>query len=487
MRRARHSAPHHLLKRTTRFLSLALFSALLIAPRISAADSLSDDLTRVIRAANLGDGLSVHVADLKNGRERFALRAGVERNPASNMKILTAAAALATLGPEYTLRTGLYGVVRDGVMEELVLRGEGDPTLSIADLENLVRGLKERGVREVRAVTVDGSAFDDRLLPPAFDQQPHEHASFRAAVAAVALDRGSFFLRVGPGDAPGDPARVIVHGPGYFEIQSSIRTGEPGEAPNIIADQGASEDGSKMWLRLRGVIPAGVSGVRYRRRVENPIAHAAHILAELLENHGIARAPAVSIGQARPDLPLLVYRESLPLAQLLAPVGKQSDNFVAEMILKIMGMSRQRPASSEEGIEVMRDYLRLIGIPDGEGALVNGSGLFVGNRISAKHLTTVLLAAYRDVGIRPEFISHLAIAGVDGTLARRLQALRSARIVRAKTGTLNDVISLSGYVFGRGADEGYAFSILANGVRGRQGEARRLSDQLVEILVNTLY
>lgn len=468
---------------------MALCAALLLAltPIEASADALSDELTGLIRAANLGDGLSVHIVDLKTGRERFDLRGAIERNPASNMKILTAAAALATLGPEYTLRTGLYGIVRDGVMEELVLRGEGDPTLTIADLENLVRGLKERGVREVRSIKVDGSAFDDRLLPPAFDQQPHEHASFRAAVAAVALDRGAFFLRVNPGAAPGDPAEIIVHGPGYFDIQSSVRTGEPGEAPNIIADQGASEDGEKMWLRLRGVIPANVTGVRYRRRVENPIAHAAHILAELVENHGMASSPSVSIGPSRPDLPMLVYRESAPLAHLLAPVGKQSDNFVAEMILKIMGMSRQRPASSEEGLEAMRSYLRLIGIPDGEGALVNGSGLFVGNRISAKHLTTVLRAAHQDPSIRAEFIAHLAIAGVDGTLARRLSSLRSARIVRAKTGTLNDVISLSGYILGRVPDEGFAFSILANGVRGRQAEARRLSDRIVEALVNTLY
>lgn len=135
----------------------------------------------------------------------------------------------------------------------------------------------------------------------------------------------------------------------------------------------------------------------------------------------------------------------------------------------------------------MRNYLRVIGIPDGEGALVNGSGLFVGNRISARHLTTVLLAAYRDAGIRSEFVAHLAIGGVDGTLARRLQAYRSGRIVRAKTGTLNDVISLSGYVLGRSPEEGYAFAILANGVRGRQAEARRLSDQIVEVLVKTLY
>lgn len=474
--------------KATVFFSAA--AVMLLTTALVAADrgALASSLDELVRASGLGEEVGVHVLDLQTGQEVYAHKANVERNPASNMKVLTAAAALSFLGPEHTLRTGLYGNVVGEDIEELVLRGEGDPTLTEPDIDNLVRGLVDRGIKRVGSVRVDGSAFDDRLLPPAFDQQPQEQAAFRAAIGAVSIDRSSYVLRVNPGPTPGAPAKVILHGAGYFDVQSAIRTGEPTEGANVIADQGATADGEKMWLRLRGVVPAGTLGLRYRRRIENPLAHAGHVLADSLRRHGLAGPSIeVKVGPSRMDLPMLVYRESAPLSQLLLPVGKDSDNFVAEMILKAIGMARERPGTSERGLEAVREVLRAAGVPEGEAQLVNGSGLFDGNLIAPKHFTAVLRWAYRDPSIRGEFVSHLAIGGVDGTLARRFRDLPAPRIVRAKTGTLNSVISLSGYVFGPEPEQGYVFSFIANGVRGKQAQARNLADAIVTRLANELY
>ena len=99
----------------------------------------------------------------------------------------------------------------------------------------------------------------------------------------------------------------------------------------------------------------------------------------------------------------------------------------------------------------------------------------------------MLLHVHRDAAIRNEFLSHLAIGGVDGTLARRFRDLPAPRIVRAKTGTLNSVISLSGYVIGPEPHRGYAFSILANGVRGKQAQARALAEAVVARLAAEMY
>jgi serine-type D-Ala-D-Ala carboxypeptidase/endopeptidase (penicillin-binding protein 4) len=462
--------------------------ALVVAALASAdRDALSASLGDLVRSANLGDGLSVHVVELGSGREVYGHKADVERNPASNMKVLTAAAALSFLGPEHTLRTGLYGNVSGENIEELVLRGEGDPTLTEPDIDNLVRGLVDRGIKKVGAVRVDGSAFDDRLLPPAFDQQPNEQAPFRAAVGAVSIDRSSYVLRVNPGGAPGDPAKVILHGAGYFDVQSTIRTGESSEAPNVVADQGATAEGNKMWLRLRGTVPVGTLGLRYRRRIENPLAHAGHLLVDSLRRHGLAGAIEVRIGPSRLDLPILVYRESPPMSQILPALGKESDNYVAEMVLKVLGMVRERPGTSERGLEAVRDLLRAAGVADGEAQLVNGSGLFDGNAVAAKHFTAVLRHVYRDPTIRGEFLAHLAIGGVDGTLAKRFRDLPAPRIVRAKTGTLNAVIALSGYVLGPEPSQGYAFSFLANGVKGKQSQARALADGIVGRIASEMY
>ncbi|MFO0693570.1 MAG: D-alanyl-D-alanine carboxypeptidase/D-alanyl-D-alanine-endopeptidase [Polyangiales bacterium] len=447
--------------------------------------ALAGNVQRLVDEAGLGERVGIEIRDAATGREVFRLRPDLPLNPASNMKVATAAAALLVLGPEFTMRTGLYGRIESGTVADLVLKGQGDPSLEESDLVALAEALADRGVRSVERIHVDGSYFDGQILPPAFDQQPNEIAYFRAAVGAVSVDKSSFVLRVLPGAEVGARAQVRLHGEGYFEVTNQISTSEGGE-PNIVATQ-APIAGDRMALRLSGSIPAGVLGVSYRRRIENPLAHAGYVLAEALGRVGIRGTRTVRVGALPQALPLLAEHESEPLAELLSDVGKHSDNFVAEMVLKVLGAERQVPGSSARGAEVVQEVLGQAGVPRGAATIVNGSGLFQGNRIAASHLARILVHVYRTPAVRNEYLSQLAIGGVDGTLARRLTGLPVRRIVRAKTGTLNDVISLSGYVLGPDPSKAYAFSFLANGVAGKQSQARELADRIVSELVTALY
>ena len=401
------------------------------------------------------------------------------------MKLVTAAAALIELGPEFQMRTGLYGHVEDGRVAHLVLRGYGDPSLRMSDLVELAEGLADRGVRAVDHVIVDGSYFDGQILPPAFEQQPDEVASFRAAVGAVSVEQSSYVLRVIPGPRDGAPAVVRLAAPGYFDVENDIKTTGPGGPPNIIASQRG--DGDRMELRLSGSIPTGILGVGYRRRVENPLAHAGHAMAEALGRAGIRGARRVQVGNPPSGLPLLSSRDSEPLASLLHRVGKYSDNFVAEMVLKVLGAEKAQPGTSERGAQVLQELLERAGVAPGQATIVNGSGLFDGNLIAASHITKVLRHVWHQPGVRAEYLSQLAIGGTDGTLARRMRDLPAARIVRAKTGTLNDVISLSGYVLGKEPGRAVAFSFLGNGMAGKHGAARRLADDIVRAIADDLH
>jgi D-alanyl-D-alanine carboxypeptidase/D-alanyl-D-alanine-endopeptidase (penicillin-binding protein 4) len=151
------------------------------------------------------------------------------------------------------------------------------------------------------------------------------------------------------------------------------------------------------------------------------------------------------------------------------------------MLLKIMGAQAEKPGTSARGIMVVREELTKMGV-DTEGlVMVNGSGLFDGNQVAPRHLTETLMAAYHDPAIRAEYVAHLAVAGSDGTLRSRLEDLPRSRMVRAKTGTLRDVVALSGYVLGE-PGRSLAFSFLANGIAGKQGEARKLADDIVRVL-----
>jgi D-alanyl-D-alanine carboxypeptidase/D-alanyl-D-alanine-endopeptidase (penicillin-binding protein 4) len=317
------------------------------------------------------------------------------------------------------------------------------------------------------------------MLPPAFEQQPDEVSSFRAAISAVAVERSAYVLRVIPARDAGAPAQVRLACAGYFEVDNQIVTGPPGSASNVIADQRG--DGERMTLRLRGTIPQGILGASYRRRVENPIAHAGHCMVDALQRAGIRTSGRIRIARMPSGSPLLTSRTSAPLAEVLPAMGKWSDNFTAEMVLKVLGAERARPGTTARGVERALSVLERAGVTEGV-TIVNGSGLFEGNRIAPAHFTSLLGYVYRSPAIRDEFLAHLAVGGRDGTLARRLEDLPANVVVRAKTGTLNDAITLTGYVIGEDPSRAIAFSILANGITGRQAAARQLADEIVRAL-----
>jgi D-alanyl-D-alanine carboxypeptidase/D-alanyl-D-alanine-endopeptidase (penicillin-binding protein 4) len=246
-------------------------------------------------------------------------------------------------------------------------------------------------------------------------------------------------------------------------------------------------DGEQMDLVLRGTVPVGILGVSYRRRVERPLPYAAHAMVEALRRAGIHAAGRVRIGETPGDAPVLVLRRSAAMADVISEMGKQSDNFVAEMVLKVLGAERAAPGTSAAGAEVLQEVLAEAGVAAGEATIVNGSGLFHGNRIATSHLTRLLRHVYNEPAVRPEYLAHLAVGGADGTLHSRLEDLPHAGIVRAKTGTLADAIALSGYVLGPEPDQVLAFSFLANGVRGRTGEARRAGDDIARALAQHLW
>jgi D-alanyl-D-alanine carboxypeptidase/D-alanyl-D-alanine-endopeptidase (penicillin-binding protein 4) len=277
-----------------------------------------------------------------------------------------------------------------------------------------------------------------------------------------------------------------VDGSSYFKIDNRVTTTNA-PIPNVSIDE--RDMGDSVALTLTGNVPLTGATLALPRRVASPLHFAGHVFLDVLNLAGI-RAPAkVALTSCRPDATLLARLESEPVAEMISKLGKNSDNFVAEMLVKIMAAERtHRPGSTPAGINVVQDALRRLRVPVANNVhMINGSGLFQGNLVTTELFSQVLLALYRDPSLHPEYIAHLAVGGADGTLARRFTQLSVPRIVRAKTGTLNDVIALSGYVLGPKPGRAYAFSFLANNVKGKQGPARALVDKVVETLAAELH
>lgn len=424
-----------------------------------------------------GGRLGAAVVDLERGRLLATASDHAPLNPASNQKVLTAAVALAELGADYRFTTGLYGKVTDGVVRELVLRGQGDPSLEYDDLVSLGRTLARAGVVRVDGdLVVDQSRFDDRFVPPAFEQQPNEWASFRAPVSAVALERNTISIEVVPTRAA-EPARIVFDPPGFALPSGAVRTvaAGGGQAINIAL---APRDG-RLSVNVSGHIAERLAPARYVRRVDDPRLFAGFVMKQILKDLSIEVKGSVRTGTGGGE-PLAVAR-SKPLAVLVHELGKHSDNFYAEMLLKAIGAERAgAPGTSEKGAQVVIDWLSRAGALDPGTVIKNGSGLFDANRVSAAALVRTLALVYRDPRISSEYLAQLAIGGVDGTLHSRFRSLRERRIVRAKTGTLSRVVALSGYVLGDQGRPARAFSLIVNDLSGKQTEARRRIDAVVE-------
>lgn len=432
---------------------------------------------------HLADGLvGVEVVDVASGRILAARGEHQLLNPASNAKIYTAAAALALLHEQHRYQTTLSGTAKnEAVTGPLVLRGHGDPSLTTADLWSMARALRTSGIRRIEGdILVEQSFFDESTTPPAFEQQPHEWASFRAPVSAVAVDENTVTMTVRP-TQPGSPALVTFDPPGHVKVDGTVKTAEGGaDRVGLVL----AADGPRLSATVSGTVGGDTRVVRYTRRVDNPQLLAGDVLKSVLEDVGVKVTGGVKFTtKASAPGAVLARHESEPLGTLLYALGKRSDNFYAEMIFKsISAEARARPGRSATSAEMVGKWLAEVGASDTGLVLKNGSGLFDANRVTAHSLAQLLRHAYRDPAIGPAFVSQLAIGGVDGTLRGRFRWLSGHHAVRAKTGTLDDAISLSGYVLGPPGKPPLAFAILFNKVSGKGSVARGAADRLVDIL-----
>ncbi len=420
-----------------------------------------------------GGEAGVLVRELGSGR--VLAQHGQDRplNPASNAKLVTAAAALDALGSEYRFTTGVYGSIENGRAERLVLRGHGDPSLTTASLWDLGHALTEMGLEQVGVVEVDGTRFDESFVPPAFDQQPDEWASFRAPISAVALERNTVTINVMAG-RQGEEARVWVDPPGFVELQGTIVTRARGSREAVRL--ALSPSGPRLVAKMDGHVPAGSGRLRFTRRVDDPTLFAGYVFRDILRRVGVRVDGEVRRGTGA-EKRRLVYVSSAPLRELLDSLGKESDNFYAEMVFKALGAEHaEGPARSADGAAMVVEWLKKHGGYPRGSRITNGSGLFDANRLSASALVNTLVAVYDDQALRPEFLSHLAKGGVDGTLRSRFTKGPARARVRAKTGTLARVDALSGYVLAPQRKDAVAFAILVNGVAAHQQTRRRVDD-----------
>jgi D-alanyl-D-alanine carboxypeptidase/D-alanyl-D-alanine-endopeptidase (penicillin-binding protein 4) len=530
---------------------LLLVARLLGAPGQSLqVRPLSDRIAEVLSAPDLARGFwGIEVVSLSSdktpgttsgiptGKTLYSQNADKLFTPASNTKLVTTAAALALIGPDYKFRTTVettgtldrYGRLNG----DLVLVGHGDPNLSgrelpydlktqrnddpIQALEALADALVQKGVKFIDGdIVADDSYFAFERYGEGWSQDDLVWAD-GAPVSALTINDNVVFVNILPADRPGEKAFVSVKPfADYYRLDNRIITTPAGTGRKFFVNR---EPGSTV-LTLWGNMPLDDAGANEALAIEDPAEFAAGLFRQLLEKRGIiiyghqrtrhtelATLSTFSVtaiaplrggrvndrvtdkdndGQPRPlktDQPItLASYESKALLQDIRVINKVSQNLHAEILLRLLGRERGNAGTVEGGLEVLRGFLTKAGVSSDEYVFYDGSGLSRQNLVTP-HAIVQLLRYCSTQPWGADYKATFPVAGVDGSLTERFTSPRLRNRIMAKTGALGGVKTLSGYAT-TDAGQVVAFSILSNNFNLPAKRVIDAIDELVQAIVD---
>jgi serine-type D-Ala-D-Ala carboxypeptidase/endopeptidase (penicillin-binding protein 4) len=454
--------------------------AVYIAPSVYGTSQLAEQLQRVIQTENRNADIAVYVRSMEKGDVLFSYNIHQPLVPASTIKILTAEAALIYLGSEYRFSTQLLTdakTVKNGILQgNLYVVLSGDPTLTYFDLMDLLLTLKSEQIYAIAGnVYIDNSAYDQRFYGPGW-METDKHNCYGAPISASIINKNCIPFKIAPSKSSGQSAQIITS-PKYFypRIKNSVVT----KPHRSCAMQLSTDPGS--LLTIDGCMSKGQYAVGVSYVVTDIPEYNRALFKTLLNRLSINVYGNVTFGSAGSHLSLIGSHQSKSLPLLITDMLKKSDNVIAGALFKKLGQlyNKQQGSWENGSIAVARILAAKAGMNTKGLRILDGSGVSHDNLTTAAQLMQVLNFAYHHYPISYEFISALPIAGVDGTLKHRMWNI--SRRVRAKTGTVQGVASLAGYVENTNK-EPLAFVIMVNGSKGMNWRYREMEDKIATIL-----
>ncbi|NLI80200.1 MAG: D-alanyl-D-alanine carboxypeptidase/D-alanyl-D-alanine-endopeptidase, partial [Deltaproteobacteria bacterium] len=412
--------------------------------------------------------VGIHIVSLETGHTVFELNSQATFIPASLVKLFTSYAALKSLGPESRFNTSIFalqGPVQGTVRGHLWIKGEGDIFFLLEDASKLATQLKQLGVTTVEgSIFVDNSYFEPASLRVCLDEDCSE--AYNPVISGTSLGFNSLEFHVTPGIRPRTPLHVSWTPSGdYVQIRNKGNTGPRRSVPSVsIRSIGPTREGRESFILEGRLALTAQSGIDRRFTVEDPASFFCRSFRAVLRDAGI-EVQGTGAGERKvpPHVTVLTSHQSLPLKDLLHGLNRHSNNFMAETLLCTMGAKVFGiPGNMQKGLEVIRQFLKELDIPDDEVQLDNGSGLSRRSRASPRAFSRILQKAYGDPLFGQPLIDSLAVNGQMGTLCRRMSD--SPFVIRGKTGTLSNVLGFAGIVSMPG-NAAYAVTVILNHVQ----------------------
>ena len=434
--------------------------------RTTASLALPASVTAAFARAQVPlDSVAVLVKEV--GTREVLLGQNIDRpmNPASVMKLVTTYAALELLGPTFTWKTdvliaGVPGALRGGTLHgDLILRGSGDPKLTVERLWLLLKHLRERGLRNIEgdlvldksffgAVDVDPAKFDGETLR-AYNVGPDALlVNFKTIRFQFAPSVDEKSVAISPDVKPAQLSIVnrtrLIDGPcGDWRerIKLDVQQASPIDIRVVFSGNYPRSCGEGTW---------NVSLLDHARFVGG-------VFANLWSEVGGVWKGAVKLAPTPADAKLIASTESAPLSEMVRDINKFSNNVMArQLLLTISAEIDKQPATLTGSTEIVKAWLARKGISAPELVMENGSGLSRVERISVGTLSRLLEEAFRST-VMPEFVSSMSLIGLDGTFRRRARSDVVAGTAHLKSGTLNDVRAIAGYML---ANDGKRYSLV---------------------------
>ncbi|MDW8219991.1 MAG: D-alanyl-D-alanine carboxypeptidase/D-alanyl-D-alanine-endopeptidase [Bacteroidota bacterium] len=441
---------------------------------------LQNDLNMLLNDSLLNSvSVGVYIASLKTKEVLFARNEHKAMIPASNMKIISSASAMDFLGSDFTYTTTLF---LDGLLKKsngefvgnVIIRGAGDPSMStyfyddpLSILRQWCGILDSIGVRSIRGNLVgDDSYFDDEPwgLGWSWDDVPY---AYSAQISALSFYDNSVDVIVKPAFSVGQPAEVqLFPATSYVTVSGTIRTVPRDSLASISIMRQAYSN----IIYISGSIAADTSesGIRrFQVSVDNPTLFLMSLFRKMLEEQGITVRGGIFDAKqwgdkiAYAEMRPVCYHSSPPLREIIRVINTISHNLCAEQVWRTAAKEFSGKGNADKAADMTRHFGTRYGISFKGAYLADGSGLSRFNLISPKQIADVLSAMYNSKH-RVAFMRSLAVPGERGTLQNRLKGTIAEKVLKAKTGTLTGVSSLSGYITTRD-QEPLVFSLMFNG------------------------
>jgi serine-type D-Ala-D-Ala carboxypeptidase/endopeptidase (penicillin-binding protein 4) len=431
-------------------------------------DALRADLGTLAGISIRSGSWGVMVSSLSIGDTLFSINADVPHQPASTQKLLTSVLALDALGPQYRYRTEVLrtGALRDGRVDgDLVLRGDGDPSLSTrffgrtADtpMDSLVASVKRAGVREVTGRVIgDASAFEARATPEGWHPRILQDG-YAGKVSALSLNENLVWVTIRP-TTRGAAAQVVLEpATTAIPLSANVRTVRGARSPLRLSRTSAG-------ITVTGSIGELSVPRSYSYIVEDPSSFTTGAFLAALRRNGITVANGMSMARTPATAESVTVWQSAPLETLLTVMNRESNNVIAEHLFRAASRGADRHttgAASTADTAIHGLLMRSAGVRGGAVRSTDGSGLSQLDAVSPRAMVQLLAWADRSKW-GPLLHASLPLAGESGTLRRRMVGTTAQTNLHAKTGTTSEIIALAGYVTARNG-ELLAFSIMYNG------------------------